>query len=148
MYGYIRAGRFEDAIEMCHRANQPWRAASIRGSLLFQWRAICKFLIEGFPFPAWVFLMILIRYMRNCMHALATEQPSEDSMDEDGAESWSGNPRRKLWKSTCVQAALNVRFHKPSGFTNISHHKRYLSTSPFLIYSPHSLITSGYSTRR
>ncbi len=40
LYAYIRAGRLDDAIELCNKADQPWRAASIRGSLLFQWRAI------------------------------------------------------------------------------------------------------------
>ncbi|KIM43977.1 hypothetical protein M413DRAFT_68391 [Hebeloma cylindrosporum] len=40
LYGYIRAGRLEDAVEVCRRAHQPWRAASLRGSLLFQWRAL------------------------------------------------------------------------------------------------------------
>ena len=42
LYGYIRAGRLDDAVEVCRRAHQPWRAASIRGSLLFQWKAICE----------------------------------------------------------------------------------------------------------
>ncbi|TFK71838.1 hypothetical protein BDN72DRAFT_816969 [Pluteus cervinus] len=77
LYGYVRAGRLEDAIEMCRRARQPWRAASIRGALLFQWNAI------------------------------STESLNDDAMDEDDSERWVGNPRRKLWKSTCVQAALN-----------------------------------------
>ncbi|RDB21680.1 hypothetical protein Hypma_011219 [Hypsizygus marmoreus] len=40
LYGYIRAGRLEEAIDLCRKAHQPWRAASIRGSSLFQWRAI------------------------------------------------------------------------------------------------------------
>ncbi|KIN96730.1 hypothetical protein M404DRAFT_32971 [Pisolithus tinctorius Marx 270] len=42
IYSFIRAGRLDDAIELCRRAHQPWRAASIRGSLLFQWRAIAN----------------------------------------------------------------------------------------------------------
>lgn len=42
LYGYIRAGRLGDAVEVCRRAHQPWRAASMRGSLLFQWKALCK----------------------------------------------------------------------------------------------------------
>ena len=50
LYGYIRAGRLEDAVEVCRRAHQPWRAASLRGSLLFQWRALCAYspLFRGF----------------------------------------------------------------------------------------------------
>jgi hypothetical protein len=30
--GYIRGGRVDDAVELCRKAHQPWRAASIRGS--------------------------------------------------------------------------------------------------------------------
>ena len=44
-YGYIRAGRLDDAVEVsgCWQAHQAWRAASIRGSLiLFQWKALCE----------------------------------------------------------------------------------------------------------
>ena len=41
LYGYVRAGRLEDAVEVCRRAHQPWRAASLRGSLLFRWKALC-----------------------------------------------------------------------------------------------------------
>ncbi|THU96793.1 hypothetical protein K435DRAFT_754578 [Dendrothele bispora CBS 962.96] len=40
LYGMVRAGRLDEAIELCRRAHQPWRAASIRGSLLFHWKAI------------------------------------------------------------------------------------------------------------
>ncbi|KAF5319206.1 hypothetical protein D9619_008447 [Psilocybe cf. subviscida] len=40
LYGYVRAGRLEDAVEVCRRAHQPWRAASLRGSLLFRWKAL------------------------------------------------------------------------------------------------------------
>lgn len=40
LYSYVRAGRVQEAIELCRKAHQPWRAASLRGSLLFQWRAI------------------------------------------------------------------------------------------------------------
>ncbi|KIP04648.1 hypothetical protein PHLGIDRAFT_109298 [Phlebiopsis gigantea 11061_1 CR5-6] len=78
LYAHIRAGRLEDAIDLCKKADQPWRAASIRGSLLFQWRAI------------------------------ASEPREADDMDDaDDFDSWRGNQRRKLWKSTCTRAALN-----------------------------------------
>lgn len=40
LYAHVRAGQLEEAVELCRKANQPWRAASIRGALLFQWRAI------------------------------------------------------------------------------------------------------------
>ncbi|KII84942.1 hypothetical protein PLICRDRAFT_146529 [Plicaturopsis crispa FD-325 SS-3] len=40
LYAHVRAGRLEDAVELCRRAHQPWRAASIRGSLVFRWRDV------------------------------------------------------------------------------------------------------------
>ncbi|KAH8111554.1 107-domain-containing protein [Phellopilus nigrolimitatus] len=85
LYGYIRAGRLEDAIDLCRRTRRPWRAASIRGSLLFQWRA------------------------------LANESEDEDNADADSdfADGWSGNKRRKLWKQTCTRAALNPLLSEP-----------------------------------
>ncbi|GLB38465.1 putative nuclear pore protein 84 / 107 [Lyophyllum shimeji] len=76
--GYVRAGRLEEAIDLCRKANQPWRAASIRGSRLFQWRAI------------------------------STEPQEEEVMDGDDNEVWSGNRHRKLWKAACTRAALSV----------------------------------------
>lgn len=39
-------------------------------------------------------------------------QNEDDAMMEDvidDAEGWQGNPRRKLWKTACTRAALNVR---------------------------------------
>ncbi|KAK1227800.1 Nucleoporin nup84 [Marasmius sp. AFHP31] len=77
LYGYVRAGRLDDAIDLCRKAHQPWRAASIRGSLLFRWKA------------------------------LSTEHEEDEGEDEYDSEIWSGNKRRKLWKSTCTRAALN-----------------------------------------
>lgn len=42
LYGYVRSGRLADAIDLCRKAHQPWRAASIRGSRFFQWKDICE----------------------------------------------------------------------------------------------------------
>ncbi|KAJ7221638.1 nuclear pore protein 84/107 [Mycena pura] len=78
LYSYVRAGRLEDAIDLCRKAHQPWRAASVRGSLLFQWRAIST-----------------------------NEQYEDDSMEEDLTDAWEGNRRRQLWKSTCIRSAIN-----------------------------------------
>ena len=39
----------------------------------------------------------------------ANEDWEGDTMEEDG-QAWMGNSRRKLWKSTCTRAALNVSF--------------------------------------
>ncbi|KAF9557921.1 hypothetical protein CPC08DRAFT_819621 [Agrocybe pediades] len=78
LYGYVRAGKLEDAVEICRLAHQPWRAASLRGSLFFTWKA------------------------------LSTDKKDQDSEETDGDfESFSGNPKRTLWKSTCTRAALN-----------------------------------------
>lgn len=80
LYAHIRAGRLDEAVELCQKANQPWRAASIRGSILFQWRAI------------------------------ANEPRDEDAMEDvDEYDAWKGNRKRKLWKAACTRAALNVR---------------------------------------
>ncbi|EJC99448.1 uncharacterized protein FOMMEDRAFT_148674 [Fomitiporia mediterranea MF3/22] len=40
LYAYVRAGRLDEAVDLCRRAKRPWRAASIRGSLLFEWKAL------------------------------------------------------------------------------------------------------------
>ncbi|GJE90630.1 nuclear pore complex protein [Phanerochaete sordida] len=78
LYAHVRAGKLDDAVELCRKAHQPWRAASIRGSTLFQWRAV------------------------------ANEPRDEDAMDEsEDFDVWRGNRRRKLWKSACISAALN-----------------------------------------
>ncbi|KAL6298142.1 nuclear pore protein 84/107 [Sparassis latifolia] len=79
LFAQVRAGQLDEAVELCRRAHQPWRAASIRGALLFQWRAI------------------------------ANEPREDDMMEEDGVDDysgWRGNLHRKLWKSTCTRAAL------------------------------------------
>ncbi|KAG8215686.1 nuclear pore complex protein [Butyriboletus roseoflavus] len=83
LYSFVRGGRLDEAVQLCRKAHQPWRAASIRGSLLFQWRAI------------------------------ANEQPEEGFEDEEDTEGWEGNRRRRLWKSTCVKAALNPNLSDP-----------------------------------
>ncbi|KAI0048451.1 nuclear pore protein 84/107 [Auriscalpium vulgare] len=79
LYAYVRAGRLEEAVELCREAHQPWRAASIRGSLLFQWKA------------------------------LSVGARDEDEPAPEDPNAWSGNRRRNLWKSTCTRAALDPR---------------------------------------
>ena len=46
LYSFVRAGRLDDAVEACRKAHQPWRAASIRGSLLFRWDALCEYRVS------------------------------------------------------------------------------------------------------
>ncbi|KAJ7184429.1 nuclear pore protein 84/107 [Mycena filopes] len=77
LYTYVRAGRVPEAVDLCRKAHQPWRAASLRGSLLFRWRAITD------------------------------EQYEDDAMEEDMDDAWEGNRRRQLWKTTCTRAAIN-----------------------------------------
>lgn len=79
LYGHIRAGQLDEAVELCRKAYQPWRAASIRGSTLLTWRA------------------------------LATEPRSKEAQGEgeENSSAWQGNRNRKLWKASCVRAALN-----------------------------------------
>lgn len=50
----------------------------------------------------------------------ANEQCEEGFEDEDDAEGWQGNRRRRLWKSTCIKAALNVESPFPHLF-NLSY---------------------------
>ncbi|TBU37015.1 107-domain-containing protein [Dichomitus squalens] len=81
LYGHVRAGQLEDEIDLCRKANQPWRAASLRGVLLFQWRTISN--------APW----------------------DDDAMDEEDTEDsqqWSGNVRRQMWKTVCQRTALNA----------------------------------------
>ncbi|KAH9043875.1 nuclear pore protein 84/107 [Lactarius pseudohatsudake] len=81
LFAYVRAGNIEDAIKLCRDAHQPWRAATIRGSLLFSWPAISA--------------------------ARQEDEMGEDG--EDDPDLWHGNKRRVLWKATCTRAALDAR---------------------------------------
>ncbi|PFH53633.1 hypothetical protein AMATHDRAFT_79092 [Amanita thiersii Skay4041] len=103
LYGHIRAGRLEDAIELSRRAHQPWRAASIRGALLFRWNAISTDPADAAP---------------------PDDEQDNNLMDQDakgpGLDVCSGNRNRRLWKSTCTRAALNP---------NLSTHERILHAS-------------------
>ncbi|KAG9312441.1 hypothetical protein JVU11DRAFT_6825 [Chiua virens] len=42
-----------------------------------------------------------------------SEQREEGFEDEEDAEGWQGNRRRRLWKSTCIKAALNPNLSDP-----------------------------------
>jgi hypothetical protein len=42
------------------------------------------------------------------IHRNPGEEEYEDDTMDDGSQSWLGNRRRKLWKSSCTHAALNV----------------------------------------
>ncbi|RPD76536.1 hypothetical protein L226DRAFT_460097 [Lentinus tigrinus ALCF2SS1-7] len=86
LYAHVRAGQLDEAVDLCRKSQQPWRAASIRGALLFQW------------------------------HAIANEPKDENAMedeDADDSQQWRGNVRRRLWKSTCEGIALNQALPPP-----------------------------------
>ncbi|KAG6828732.1 hypothetical protein H0H92_006920 [Tricholoma furcatifolium] len=85
LYACVRAGRNDEAVELCRKAHQPWRAASIRGSALFQWRAISTLKEDEDE---------------------GEEGDAEDAMDLD-MDVWVGNRQRKLWKTSCIRAALS-----------------------------------------
>lgn len=88
----------EDAYEVCRKAHQPWRAASIRGSLLFRWNSLGTF--ERLLCST----VLIVFYVVN-------SPKDEDAMeDDDLKEGWRGNQRRKLWKTACTRAAMNVGF--------------------------------------
>ena len=53
---------------------------------------------------SYIGVLVLILYEVN-------ELCEEGFEDDDDAEGWQGNRRRRLWKSTCVKAALNVKMH-------------------------------------
>ncbi|KIL59037.1 hypothetical protein M378DRAFT_169919 [Amanita muscaria Koide BX008] len=98
LYAHVRAGRLEDAIELCRRAHQPWRAASMRGLLLFRWNAISTDPTD------------------TTKHDDEGGEEEEDIvMDQDSNTSdiWSGNRHRRLWKATCTRAALNTNLSTP-----------------------------------
>jgi nuclear pore complex protein Nup107 len=78
LYGYVRAGRLKDTIDLCRKSHQTEAQSGIN--------------------------------IQFC-DAIATEPREDDPMimDADDIETWHGNRRRRLWKSTCIRAAPNVR---------------------------------------
>ncbi|KAH9991402.1 107-domain-containing protein [Russula vinacea] len=81
LFAFVRAGNIEDAVKLCRDAHQPWRAASIRGSLLFSWPAI----------------------------STVRQYDAAEEDEEVDPDLWYGNKRRALWKTTCTRAALDSR---------------------------------------
>lgn len=98
LFTLVRAGRLAEATQLCRRAKQPWWAASLNGSQLLRWSALSKWLIH----TAWDVLSEIIP-AKGC----PGKEDLMNGMDLD--EGWSGNMRRKLWKTTCTRAVLNVR---------------------------------------
>ncbi|KZT02139.1 uncharacterized protein LAESUDRAFT_717045 [Laetiporus sulphureus 93-53] len=114
-----RGGRLAEAAQLCRRAKQPWRAASINGSLLLRWGALSN------------------RHIRTVRDMLSEtiaakgcpgEEDSADSMDLD--EGWTSNVRRKLWKTTCMRAALNVHFSLQTPALSTTERALYAALAP------------------
>lgn len=42
LYSHIRSGKIEDAMEICHAVDQPWRSALLRGAAQFRWDGLCE----------------------------------------------------------------------------------------------------------
>jgi len=66
------------------------------------WLAIIP--MEGNLFVFLVF--VFARFITD--RSPAAETLDDDVMDSDDNDAWMGNRQRKLWKSACVRAALNV----------------------------------------
>ncbi|KAF8321303.1 hypothetical protein DL93DRAFT_2130809 [Clavulina sp. PMI_390] len=82
IFHFVRAGALDKAMEVCRDSDHPWRAAALRGAKAFSWDAI-----------------------------VADETNREDdAMQEDTQRSltWSGNPRRALWRKTCKAGASST----------------------------------------
>ena len=92
LYGHVRAGQLEEAIDLCRKANQPWRAASIRGALLFQWRAIGELYSLLYP---------------PCMSDAVPEYTANEPRDEDAMDDGDENASEEVWGHKGVQQRLS-----------------------------------------
>ncbi|KAL4255253.1 Nuclear pore complex protein [Pleurotus pulmonarius] len=95
LYTYVRAGRLDEAIDLCRKAHQPWRAASICGSRLFQWKAIGAHFVS--------------RFLASINLAPANEV-SEDDDEVEEADAWQGN--RRLILTRCNRRTWVCKFTK------------------------------------
>jgi nuclear pore complex protein Nup107 len=106
LFAFACAGNIEDAVKLCRDAHQPWHAASIRGSLLFLWPAICEFHLLAIA----AYCYLPEAQLCYVLH-LATAQQYDiaDEGEEGDPDLWYGNKRRALWKTTCTHTALDSR---------------------------------------
>ncbi|CAO1636969.1 unnamed protein product [Parajaminaea phylloscopi] len=77
LFEYARSGQLGAAFDLCRQADHPWRAASLRGAMLYHQRGL------------------------NGM------DDDEDAMLADDAFSAGGNRNRLLWKAVCKRLAAN-----------------------------------------
>lgn len=80
LFEYARSGQLAAAFDLCEQADQPWRAASLRGAMLYQQQAL-----DGLD--------------ANDDEAMTTELSTPKA---------SGNRNRLLWKAVCKRLATNT----------------------------------------
>ena len=82
----------DEAMNLCKSAGRPWRAATLRGGVMFSWSLLASPSINSDP-------------------NADAQTDGDASMDHDGPPStWRGNLNRKLWYRTCTVASANVHF--------------------------------------
>ncbi|THH10924.1 hypothetical protein EW145_g992 [Phellinidium pouzarii] len=96
LYGYIRAGQLDEAIDLCRRTKRPWRAASIRGSLLFEWRALADVpededLTNDADFP-------LLSEPDRVLHAALAPSPASSVVLKSACRTWYDH----LWAQVSI----------------------------------------------
>jgi len=89
IYACIRAGRLEQAIDICKAVHHPWRSALLRGGELYTWSLFSRSAADA---------------------ADAASMDDTFSTDSTGA----GNKRRRLWKQTCAAAARAPSLNQPT----------------------------------
>ncbi|RKP27870.1 nuclear pore protein 84/107 [Syncephalis pseudoplumigaleata] len=85
LYEYLRRGQFNQAMELCRKSDQSWRAASISGSTLYSDESLDRGSEDD------------VDDEDHSMMPPAKRQKGPE-----------GNPRRLLWKSMCRQLSKNM----------------------------------------
>ncbi|QRV95712.1 nuclear pore complex protein [Ceratobasidium sp. AG-Ba] len=84
LLAHLRAGKIEEARQLCRSAGHDWRAALIGGTKPFRWNV-----------------------------ADGTQETTDDAMDVV-QDDWAGNKRRKLWSEACQRTAMNTQISPES----------------------------------
>lgn len=70
-----------------------------------EYTRISSFSLEGYRCG------ISIVIFEDSTQGFIANEPDQTDMDEDDEDAWTGNLNRRLWKSACTRAALNVCYH-------------------------------------
>jgi hypothetical protein len=95
------------------------------------------------PVPVARHLYVLTQYSAIfAFHCASASEPRDDddiATFDDG--SWTGNKRRKLWKSACVHGALNVGnpHYSPGAFADVTRKVKSLGSGAGVVCLPGSL---------